>query len=122
MKKVMVVDDSKIMREIVKRTFDVLGYPVEYIEAGDGETAMQLLVNNDIDLILLDWNIPGITGIDCLKQIRAMEKFKTIPIIMVTSEASRMNIVEAVNAGATAYITKPFNENMFREKISKINF
>ena len=121
MKTVMVVDDSRIMRNIVKKTFDKLNISVNYLEAGDGIHAMQILSKNKVDLILLDWNIPGMTGIDFLKEIRAMDEYKDIPVIMVTSEAAKLNIIEAIKAGATAYITKPINDTIFMEKLSKIS-
>jgi two-component system chemotaxis response regulator CheY len=122
MKAVMVVDDSRIMRNIVKNTFEKLKVSVYFLEAEDGIKAMQVLLNNKVDLVLLDWNMPNLSGIDFLKQVRAMEKYRNIPIIMVTSEASKLNVVEAVKAGATAYITKPFSEKNFMEKISNIVF
>ena len=122
MKTVMVVDDSKIMRNIVKNTFAELKIPVNFLEAEDGKKALSVLLNNKIDLILLDWNMPNLLGIDFLRRVRAMEKYKGIPIVMVTSEASKLSVVEAVKAGVTAYITKPFTEKIFLEKLSQIAF
>ena len=122
MKTVMVVDDSRIMRNIVKRTFEELKISVCFLEAEDGNKAMRVLLANKVDLILLDWNMPNLSGLDFLKNVRAMDKYKTIPIIMVTSESSKLNVVEAVRAGVTAYITKPFGEDVFMEKLSKIAF
>jgi two-component system chemotaxis response regulator CheY len=122
MKNVMVIDDSRIMRNIVKNIFTSLNIPCRYLEAGDGIQALNLLDAEKVDLILLDWNMPGLTGLDFLKKVRAMDQYKNIPIIMVTSEAARLNVVEAIKAGATAYITKPIKEKIFMEKISKIDF
>ena len=122
MKTVMVVDDSRIMRNIVKHTFDLLKIPVNYLEAADGIQALQLLLGNRVDLILLDWNMPNLLGIDFLKKIRSMDQYKSVPVIMVTSEAAKLNVVEAVKAGVTAYITKPINDKIFLEKISSIIF
>ena len=122
MKTVMGVDDSRIMRNIVKHTFDLLKIPVRYLEAGDGNQAFKCLTENKVDLILLDWNMPNLLGIDFLKKIRAMEQYKTIPVIMITSEAAKFNVIEAVKAGVTAYITKPINDKIFMEKISSISF
>ena len=122
MKTVMVVDDSRIMRNIVRNTFEQINIPAQFLEAGDGQKALQLLLSNNIDLVLLDWNMPNLSGIDFLKKVRSMERFKHVPIIMVTSEAAKLNIIEAVREGVTAYITKPFNERVFREKISRISF
>jgi len=121
-KTVMVVDDSRIMRNIVKNSFAVLKMPVHFLEAEDGTRALQVLLSNKVDLILLDWNMPRLSGIDFLKKVRATEQYKTVPIVMVTSEASRLNVVEAVKAGATAYITKPFNDQKFMEKLAQISF
>ena len=122
MKTVLVVDDSRIMRNIVKNTFDQLKLPVHFLEAFDGNNAMQVLTNNKVDLVLLDWNMPNLSGIDFLRQVRSQDSYKSIPIIMVTSESSKLSVVEAIKAGATAYITKPFSEKIFMEKLSKISF
>ena len=122
MKKVMVVDDSRIMRNIVKNTFDLLKIPVRYLEAGDGQQALQALSANKVDLVLLDWNMPNLPGIDFLKKVKSMDDYKDIPVIMVTSEAAKLNVIEAVKAGATAYITKPINDKIFMDKLSKISF
>jgi len=122
MKTVMVVDDSRIMRNIVKNTFLALKISAHFLEAEDGNMAMQVLLNNKVDLILLDWNMPNLSGIDFLRQVRSMEKYRSIPIIMVTSESSKLNVVEAVKAGVTAYITKPFSDSKFLEKLSQISF
>ena len=122
MKTVMVVDDSRIMRNIVKNTFLALKIPANFIEAEDGKKAMALLTNNKVDLILLDWNMPNLSGIDFLKQLRAADAYRTVPVIMVTSESSKLNVVEAVKAGVTAYITKPFSDKKFMEKLSSISF
>ncbi|MDR2659503.1 MAG: response regulator [Spirochaetaceae bacterium] len=119
---VLVVDDSKIMRNIVKNHFDALGYKCNYIEADNGMTALQLLGNNSVHLVLLDWNMPQLSGIDFLKRVRAMPQYESLPIFMVTSESARYNVIEALKNGATDYIIKPINDKNFREKISKIDF
>ena len=122
MKTVMVVDDSRIMRNIVKNTFDLLKMPVHYLEAEDGEKAYGLLSANSINLILLDWNMPNLSGIDFLKKIKAMDEYRDIPVIMVTSEAAKLNVIEAVKAGVAAYITKPINDKKFMEILSRVSF
>jgi two-component system chemotaxis response regulator CheY len=122
MKTVMVVDDSRIMRNIVKNTFELLKIPCQYLEAEDGNRALDLLRKNKVDLVLLDWNMPNLPGIDFLKKIRSMDEYRSIPVIMVTSEAAKLNVIEAVKAGVTAYITKPINDKIFMEKLSKITF
>jgi two-component system chemotaxis response regulator CheY len=122
MKNVMVIDDSRIMRNIVKNIFTTLNIPCNYLEAGDGVEALKLLCNAKVDLILLDWNMPNLSGIEFLKKVRAIDLYKSVPIIMVTSEAAKLNVVEAIKSGVTAYITKPINERVFLDKLSKINF
>jgi two-component system chemotaxis response regulator CheY len=120
MKTVLVVDDSRIMRNIVKNTFSQMHIPCQYVEAGNGVEAFKQLEMQRIDLVLLDWNMPELSGLDFLKKVRAMENYKTLPIIMVTSEAAKYNVIEALKNGATDYIVKPVNEKIFEEKISKI--
>jgi len=119
-KTVLVVDDSRIMRNIVKNTFSGMNIPCQFIEAGNGREALQQLEHQEIHLVLLDWNMPELSGLEFLKKIRAMEQYKTLPVIMVTSEAARYNVIEALKHGATDYIIKPVNEKSFREKLSKI--
>ena len=120
MKHILVVDDSRIMRNIVKNTFTLMKIPCEFVEASNGQDALQQLQNHRIDLVLLDWNMPLLSGIDFLKEVRAQPDYAKLPIIMVTSEAAKYNVIEALKAGATDYIIKPVNEKNFREKLSKI--
>jgi two-component system chemotaxis response regulator CheY len=117
----MVVDDSRIMRNIVKNTFDLLKIPVQYLEAEDGEKALSLLLKNKVSLILLDWNMPNLSGIDFLKRIKADDEYRDIPVIMVTSEAAKFNVIEALKNGATDYITKPIQLDLFKAKLAKLN-
>ena len=119
MKTVLVVDDSRIMRNIVKNYFSELNIPCQYIEAMDGSEALDALMKQPVNLVLLDWNMPKLSGIDFLKKVRAIDKFKKLPIIMVTSEAAKYNVIEALKMGATDYIIKPINGKLFKEKISK---
>lgn len=121
MRNVLVVDDSRIMRNIVKNIFNSLGIPCDFYEASNGMEALAVLKSSQIHLILLDWNMPQLSGLDFLKKVRAMEDYAKLPIIMVTSEAARYNVIEALKNGATDYIIKPVNEKSFREKIAKIN-
>ena len=122
MKNVLVVDDSRIMRNIVKNTFSSMNIPCQFAEACNGKQALALLEEQQIDLVLLDWNMPELSGLDFLKTVRANDRHKNLPIIMVTSEAARYNVIEALKNGATDYIIKPVNEKSFREKLSKITF
>jgi two-component system chemotaxis response regulator CheY len=122
MKTVLVVDDSIIMRNIVKNTFSQLKIPCQFLEAANGEDAMKKLETSKVDLVLLDWNMPKLSGLDFLKAARGMEKYKNLPIVMITSEAARLNVIEAMKNGATDYIIKPVTEKIFAEKISQIIF
>jgi two-component system chemotaxis response regulator CheY len=120
MKTVLVVDDSRIMRNIVKNTFSQMHIPCQFVEAGNGNEALRQLESQQIDLVLLDWNMPELSGLDFLKRVRAMDTYKELPIIMVTSEAAKYNVIEALKNGATDYIIKPVNEKIFAEKLSKV--
>jgi two-component system chemotaxis response regulator CheY len=117
---VLIVDDSRIMRNTVKGMFSEMQIECAFIEAGDGENALEQLGMSKVDLILLDWNMPKLSGIDFLKRVRAMEKYKALPIIMVTSESAKYNVIEALKNGATDYVTKPVNSKIFTEKLAKI--
>jgi len=121
-KTILVVDDSRIMRNLVKNTFAELKIPCNYLEAENGEKAYQLLEANQVSLILLDWNMPEMDGMQFLKKVRAMPNYKDLPIIMVTSESAKYNVVEALQCGATDYIVKPIRDKLFMEKISEIQF
>ncbi|MDR1030956.1 MAG: response regulator [Treponema sp.] len=120
MKTVLVVDDSRIMRNIVKNTFSLMKIPCQFIEASNGQEALLQLQSHKINLVLLDWNMPQLSGIDFLKQARAQPEYAKLPIIMITSEAAKYNVIEALKAGATDYIIKPVNERNFRDKLAKI--
>ncbi len=122
MKTVLVVDDSRIMRNIVKNTFSSLNIPCQFFEASNGNEALLRISEYHFDLVLLDWNMPQLSGIDFLKKIRSMPQYLDLPVIMVTSEAARYNVIEALKSGATDYIIKPVSEKSFKEKISKIVF
>ena len=122
MKTVLVVDDSRIMRNIVKNTFAELKIPCQYLEAEDGKKAYHLLETNKVDLVFLDWNMPEMDGLEFLKKVRSMPDYKDLPIIMVTSESAKYNVVEALQHGATDYIVKPVRDKIFMEKVSEIIF
>ena len=118
--RILVVDDSRIMRNIVKNTLKSM-YNIEegFVEASNGEEAWSILQSSQIDLVLLDWNMPLLNGIDLLRRLRAIDKYKTLPIIMVTSEAAKYNVVEAVKAGINDYLIKPVTEKNLYEKVRK---
>jgi len=122
MKTILVVDDSHIMRNIVKNTFAMLKIPCQYLEAENGKKAYHLLETNKVSLVLLDWNMPEMDGIEFLKKVRSMPDYKDLPIIMVTSESAKYNVIEALQSGATDYIVKPVREKIFMEKLTEILF
>jgi two-component system chemotaxis response regulator CheY len=117
---VLIVDDSRFMRNVVKSYFTEMNIPCVYLDAGDGKEAMKQLKAQKVDLILLDWNMPRMSGIDFLKEVRAMEQYKDLPIVMVTSESAKFNVIEAAKSGATDYILKPIDGVVFREKMKEI--
>ncbi len=118
--KVLVVDDFPTMRRIVKTLLKQNGF-TNFVEAEDGEDAYETLKKNpDIEFIVSDWNMPKMTGIEFLKTVRADPKFKHLPFLMVTAEAEKDNIIEAVKSGVSNYVVKPFTGATLAEKLSKI--
>ncbi|MFZ1804860.1 MAG: chemotaxis response regulator CheY [Nitrospira sp.] len=117
--KVLVVDDMVTMRRIVKNILKQLGFG-NVDEAENGQEALQKLRADTFGFVVSDWNMPIMTGIEMLRAIRADEKLKTIPVLMVTAEAQQNNLIEAVQAGVSNYIVKPFTAETMQEKIGKI--
>ncbi|WP_020650235.1 chemotaxis response regulator CheY [Solimonas variicoloris] len=117
--KILVVDDFSTMRRIVRNLLGDLGYS-QITEADDGKTAWPLLQAGSFDFVVTDWNMPGMTGIDLLRAIRADARIGKTPVLMVTAEAQRDQIIEAAQAGVNGYIIKPFNAATLKEKIDKI--
>jgi two-component system chemotaxis response regulator CheY len=117
--KFLVVDDYSTMRRIVKNLLHDLGY-ANVAEADDGKTALPLLQNGSFDFLITDWNMPGMPGLDLLKAVRADDKLKKMPVLMLTAEAKREQIVEAAQAGVSGYVIKPFTAVTLKEKIDKI--
>ena len=115
----LVVDDFSTMRRIVKNLLQDLGY-VHISEADDGKTALPLLKTGNVDVVITDWNMPQMAGLDLLKFIRADEKLKDLPVLMVTAEAKREQIVEAVQAGVNGYVVKPFTAEVLKQKLEKM--
>ena len=122
MKTVLVVDDSRIMRNIVKNTFSELKIPCQFLEAKNGKKAYHLLETNPVSLILLDWNMPEMDGMEFLQKVRAMPDYQKLPIVMVTSESAKYSVVEALQNGATDYIIKPIREKILLDKLADIQF
>jgi two-component system chemotaxis response regulator CheY len=117
--KILVVDDFSTMRRIVKNLLRDLGFADTH-EADDGLTALPMLETGNFDFLVTDWNMPGMTGFDLLKNCRADPKLKDLPILMVTAEAKREQIVAAAQAGVNGYVVKPFTAAVLKEKIEKI--
>ena len=117
--KILVVDDFSTMRRIVKNLLKDIGF-TNFDEAEDGNVAMAKLKSDKFDFIISDWNMPGMTGIELLKAVRADEDLKGIPFLMVTAEKTQVNVVEALQAGVSNYVVKPFTSAVLKEKIDKI--
>ena len=117
--KILIVDDFSTMRRIIKNLLNDLGF-MNIVEADDGNTALPVLKKGGIDFLVTDWNMPGMTGIELLKHVRADDKLNSLPVLMVTAEQKREQIVEAAEAGVNGYIVKPFTAVTLKEKMSKI--
>ena len=117
--KILIVDDFSTMRRIIKNLLRDLGF-TNTQEADDGTTALPMLRAGDFDFLVTDWNMPGMTGIELLKHVRADAKLVSLPVLMVTAEAKRDQIVEAAQAGVNGYVVKPFTAQVLKEKIEKI--
>jgi len=117
--KILVVDDFATMRRIMKNILKQLGF-INITEADDGTTALEELNTNKFDLIISDWNMPKMTGLDLLKTVRSTPEFAKIPFLMVTAEAQKQNVIEAVQAGVSNYVVKPFTAEAISDKLEKI--
>ncbi len=117
--KILIVDDFSTMRRIIKNLMRDLGFTNTH-EADDGSTALPMLKSGDFDFLITDWNMPGMSGIDLLKEVRADGKLASLPVLMVTAEAKRDQIIEAAQAGVNGYVVKPFTAQVLKEKIDKI--
>ena len=117
--RILIVDDFATMRRIVKNLLRDLGY-MNTTEADDGATALPILKNGEFDFVITDWNMPNMQGIELLQEIRKDENLKHIPVLMVTAEAKREQIVKAATAGVNGYVVKPFAAETLKTKIEKI--
>jgi two-component system chemotaxis response regulator CheY len=117
--KFLVVDDFSTMRRIVRNLLKELGY-TNAEEAEDGVAALSRLKSEKFDFVVSDWNMPNMTGLELLRSIRADESLKTLPVLMITAEARKENIIDAAQAGANGYIVKPFTAATLAEKLTKI--
>jgi len=116
---VLIVDDFSTMRRIIKNLLRDLGFN-NTTEADDGNTALPVLKTGKIDFLITDWNMPGMSGIDLLRTVRGDESLASLPVLLVTAEQKREQIVEAAEAGVNGYIVKPFTAETLKEKIDKI--
>jgi len=118
--KILIIDDSGVMRRIHRNTLKEHNIPEEFLlDARDGEEAIHLSIENKIDLFLVDWNMPRLDGLEFVKQVRQADKYKSTPIIMVTSEAAKYNVIQAISAGVTDYVVKPIQGDILWDKISQ---
>ncbi|MEW5943390.1 MAG: chemotaxis response regulator CheY [Pseudomonadota bacterium] len=117
--KFLIVDDFSTMRRIVRNLLKELGF-TNADEAEDGVVALSKLRGGNFEFVVSDWNMPNMTGIELLKAIRADETLKHLPVLMVTAEAKKENIIEAAQAGASGYVVKPFTAATLEEKLNKI--
>ena len=117
--KILVVDDFSTMRRIIKNLLRDLGFS-NTDEADDGNSALPMLQTGKYDFLVTDWNMPGMTGIELLQHVRSDDSLKSLPVLMVTAEAKRDQIVAAAQAGVNGYVVKPFTAAVLKEKIEKI--
>jgi len=117
--KILIVDDFSSIRRIIKNLLRDLGF-INTVEADDGTTALPMLHSDAFDLLVADWNMPGMSGIDLLRQVRADERLRHLRVLMVLDEAKREQIIEASQAGVNGYIVKPFTAQKLKENIEKI--
>ena len=118
--KILVVDDSSTMRRIIKNTLNRLGYK-DLLEAEHGADAWNVLQkNSDISVLITDWNMPEMNGLELVKKVRAEEKYVDMPIIMVTTEGGKAEVITALKAGVNNYIVKPFTPQVLKEKLGAV--
>ncbi|MGA9046298.1 chemotaxis response regulator CheY [Sulfuricurvum sp.] len=118
--KLLVVDDSSTMRRIIKNTLSRLGYE-DVLEGEDGLQGWSVLeANSDIGMLITDWNMPEMNGLELVKKVRADARFADLPIIMVTTEGGKAEVITALKAGVNNYIVKPFTPQVLKEKLSAV--
>jgi two-component system chemotaxis response regulator CheY len=118
--KFLVVDDSSTMRRIIKNTLGRLGHK-DILEAEDGAVAWKVMnENSDIDILVTDWNMPEMNGLELVQKVRAEDKYEDMPIIMVTTEGGKTEVITALKAGVNNYIVKPFTPQVLKEKLEAV--
>jgi two-component system chemotaxis response regulator CheY len=117
--RIMVVDDSSTMRRIIINTLNKIGH-TDIVEASNGREGMERLASVDVDMVITDWNMPEMSGLEFTRALRETDKTKTTPILMVTTNAAKDDIIEALRAGVTNYVVKPFTPDVIKEKIEAV--
>ena len=117
--KIMCVDDFSTMRRIIKTLLKQIGYQ-NILEAEDGAQALHLLKSEAVDFIISDWNMPKMTGLELLRAVRSEDQLKAIPFLMITADSEKEKVIEAIRAGVSNYIVKPFNADILKGKMEEI--
>ena len=116
---ILIVDDSAAIRKILQRVLGQANVPISQVfEAGDGVEALEVLKSQSIGLILSDINMPNMDGLQLLSQVRAVDQWKNVPFVMITTEGSHSKVLEAVQLGASGYVRKPFTPDQIKEKLA----
>ena len=119
--RILIVDDSRVMRQIVTRTLRQAGYSGhDLVEAGNGVEGLAAVAQHEPDLVLSDWNMPEMNGIDFVRNLRATPQGKSVPVLMVTTNAANADVAEALKAGVNNYVVKPFTADTLKEKINAV--
>jgi two-component system chemotaxis response regulator CheY len=113
----LIVDDSSVMRKIVERSLRQAGLDLSVVEAGNGAEALGVLDGNSVDLILSDINMPVMDGLEFVRQLQGIERLRGVPVVMITTEGSESNVVQALSLGAKGYIRKPFTPDQVKEHV-----
>ncbi len=116
---VLTVDDSSTMRRIIKNTLNKIGFS-NVLEAANGIEALDVLAQNEVDIVVTDWNMPEMDGLTFVKTLRAKPEYKELPILMVTTEAAKEDILNALRSGVNNYVVKPFTPDTLKEKVYKL--
>ena len=116
---IITVDDSSTMRRIIKNTLQKLGFET-ILEAGNGVEALEVMSKNKVDMIVTDWNMPEMDGLTFVKAVRAKDEYKDLPILMMTTEAAKEDILTALRSGVNNYVVEPFTPETLQEKVFKL--
>lgn len=116
---IITVDDSSTMRRIIKNTLQKIGFST-ILEAGNGIEALEVMSKNKVDMIVTDWNMPEMDGLTFVKAVRQKEEYKELPILMITTEAAKEDILTALRSGVNNYVVKPFTPETLQEKVFKL--